>query len=186
MSTFTEPPPAFDAPIIDPTLGDDVIAHLANQIASAQRLLQIVLEQGAAIRARNVQLVVHHAGAMQVEMQRRVAIEHARSGLLERAGARLGVTASSVTLELMSQLFDSARAALTRERCALLRGLLEELKREHTVNRVLMQQELAFLDHLLRLVDGDGTGGYDAAGERPTTAGAGAASTHRHVFNLEV
>ncbi len=58
-----------------------------------------MLEQGAAIRVRDVETVVRYAGAMQVEMQRRVSIEQTRAQLLERAGVRLGVTAASVTLE---------------------------------------------------------------------------------------
>ena len=37
-----------------PGLGDDVVAHLDAQIASARRLLSAVLRQGQAIRAREV------------------------------------------------------------------------------------------------------------------------------------
>ena len=54
-------------------------------------------------------------------------------------------------------------AQIARARSAQLRGLLFEAQREHSVNRALMSQELAFLDHLLRLVDGDGPGAYDAS-----------------------
>jgi hypothetical protein len=122
---------------------------------------------------------------MQVEMQRRVSIEQIRSRLLERAGVRLGVTAAAVTLDLLTQLLDRPTADLARERSAQLRGLLEEIKREHAVNRALMHQELAFLDHLLRLMGGDDSGAY-----RPDP-GAGPVSTagrtaQRRVFDLEV
>src|SRR5271168_33759 len=160
MSALTDAGPSGALGFIDAALGDDLIAHLDTQVASAQRLLQIVLEQGVAIRDRDVQMVVRYAGAMQVEMQRRVSVEDTRSRLLERAGVRLGVTPASVTLELLTQLLDPPTASLARERSAQLRGLLEEIKREHTVNRALMQQELAFLDHLLRLIGGDGSGAY--------------------------
>ncbi len=169
---------------IDARLGDDLIAHLDNQVASAQRLLQIVLEQGAAIRERDVETVVRHAGAMQVEMQRRVTIEQTRSHLLERAGVRLGVTAASVTLELLTQLLDGPTADLARERSAQLRGLLEEVKREHTINRALMQQELAFLDHLLQLIGGDGSGAY-RPGRAAAPAGGVSRAGQRRVFDLE-
>ena len=170
---------------VDAALGHELIAHLDSQVASAQRLLQIVLEQGAAIRDRDVQTVVHYAGAMQVEMQRRVSIEDTRARLLERAAAPLGVTPASVTLDLLTQLLDPPTAARARERSAQLRGLLEEVKREHTVNRALMQQELAFLDHLLRLVGGDGSGAYEPAGTpNPTATQPGA--RQRRVFDLEV
>src|SRR3954447_2029661 len=51
-------------------------------------------------------------------------------------------------------------AATARERSAELRGLLEEITREHGVNRALMRQELAFLDHLMRLVGQEPQAGY--------------------------
>ena len=53
----------------------EVLAHLDAQIASAQRLLETVLEQGAAIRARDVHTVVRLAGMLHGEMSRRQAIE---------------------------------------------------------------------------------------------------------------
>ena len=79
MSALTDVRPAGAMGFVDAALGDDLIAHLDTQVASAQRLLQIVLEQGAAIRERDVQTVVRYAGAMQVEMQRRVSVEDTRS-----------------------------------------------------------------------------------------------------------
>jgi len=182
MSVITAPT---DASAGDAALGHDVIRHLDVQLTSARRLLQIVLEQGEAIRARDVQSVVRYAGALQVEMQRRAAIEQERTQLLVRAGAQLGITGASVTLELLSRLLTPEAAIVARERSAELRGLLEEVKREHTVNRALLQQELAFLDHLLRLVGGDDSGAYDAAGERPS-AGPATSAQPRRVFDLEV
>jgi hypothetical protein len=76
---------------------------------------------------------------------------------------------------------DQADAA--RARSAELRGLLFEVQREHAVNRALMSQELAFLDHLLRLVDGDGAGVYDAAASTPR-AGRGSAYAPRRVLDM--
>ena len=55
---------------------------------------------------------------------------------------------------------------MARERSSELRGLLEETQREHHVNRALMSQELAFLDHLLRLAGAGGDTVYDRAGDR--------------------
>jgi hypothetical protein len=49
------------------------------------------------------------------------------------------------------------------ERSAELRGLLAEIAREHATNRALMRQELAFLDHLTRLM----TPGHADTGYRP-------------------
>ena len=120
-------------------LGSDVLAHLDAQIASVQRLLEIVLEQGAAIRARDVHTVVRFAGLLHGELARRGPVEATRSLLLERAGALLGIPAAAVTLSRLSVLLDPARAQLAAERSAQLRGLLEELRREHACNRALMQ-----------------------------------------------
>jgi hypothetical protein len=150
----------------DAKLTADVLAHLEGQLVSARALLEIVLEQGQAIRRRDVHEVVRHTGRMQAELQRRHQIETDRARLLERAGARLQIASGAVTLEALTALMDPAAAAIARARSAELRGLLSEVQREHIVNRALMTQELAFLDHLLRLVDVEGTGGYGAAATR--------------------
>ena len=66
-----------------------------------------------------------------------------------------------------------AGRARGRERSAELRGLLAEIAREHGINRALMRQELAFLDHLIRLIGqepetGYRPGGSDRAAPSPT------------------
>jgi hypothetical protein len=168
----------------DGILTYDVLAHLDAQLVAVRRLLQIVLEQGAAIRERDVHNVVRLAGILQAEMQRRIQLEDERMLLLERAGARLGVTASSVTLSLLERVMDPSAVPTARSRSSELRGLLSELQREHGCNRALMHQELAFLDHLLRLID-DGPGAYNAGGERPNATQSLLAS-RRGVFDQEV
>jgi hypothetical protein len=161
-------------PVEGDPLASDVLAHLDAQIASVQRLLEIVLEPGAAIRARDVHTVVRFAGLLHGEVARRREIEETRSRLLERAGAQLGIPAQAVTLTRLSVLLNAADARLAAERSARLRGLLEELRREHSCNRALMQIELSFLDHLMRTLSLDaGVDGYDPRGS--TTAGASAA-----------
>jgi hypothetical protein len=152
----------------DTLLGEAVIAHLEAQLSSARALLAIVLDQGKAIRARKVHEVVLQAGRLQAELHRRRRIEDERTRLLDRAAARLQIAAGAVTLAALTKLMDERSAQLARERSAELRGLLEEAQREHIVNRALMSQELAFLDHLLRLVDIDGSGAYGKAAARPT------------------
>jgi hypothetical protein len=180
MTVLVQQSPQFDA-----GLTIDVIAHLDAQLVSARRLLQIVLEQGAAIRARNVQDVVALTGLLHVELQRRAMIERDRSRLLERAGVRLGVAPGAVSIGLLDAVMDPLRAPDAHARSAELRGLLEEVQREHHVNRALMNQELAFLDHLLRLADTDRHLGYDAAGDHNRTTGPRLSSRHR-VLDLEV
>lgn len=155
-------------------LACDVLAHLDAQIASVRRLLEIVLEQGAAIRARDVHTVVRLAGLLHGELMRRQQIEDARSRLLKHAGALLEIPAQAVTLTRLSVLIEPAHARLAAEHSAQLRGLLEELRREHSCNRALMQIELSFLDHLMRSLSLDASvHSYDPRGSTSSGASAG-------------
>jgi len=146
-------------------LGTDVLAHLDAQLDSARRLLDLVLRQGAAIRRQDVDEVLARLSDLQVEMELRGQLEQQRTALLNRAGAQLGVAGHAITLEAMTSLMDAASAATARNRSAELRGLLAEIQREHTVNRALMRQELAFLDHLTRLMSGQEDLGYRRPGD---------------------
>lgn len=151
-------------------LAAEVLAHLDAQIASARSLLEVVLEQGAAIRSRDVQSVVRLAGIMRGEMGRRQLLEEERMKLLQQSGERLGVPAQAVTLSLMGTLMSAEDAQRTDARSAELRGLLHELQREHVGNRALMQVELGFLDHLMRMLALDGNQGYDPRGGSTSTS----------------
>src|SRR5947209_17769687 len=86
----------------DQDLAQDVLTHLEVQLASARGLLQVVLEQGTAIRARDVPAVVTLTGVLQTELQRRSSIELARAHLLEigRASCRERVAISVVRVAL--------------------------------------------------------------------------------------
>ena len=168
----------------DAALTTGVIAHLEAQLVAARRLLQVVLEQGVAIRNRDVRGVVQLTGVLQVELQRRQLLDSERLALLQRAGARLGVPAASVTLALLETLMDPDSALVAGARSAELRGLLETVQREHHVNRALMSQELAFLDHLLKLAGVAGHESYNAGGDRLATTAADV--TGHRVFDLEV
>lgn len=166
----------------DEVLTREVLAHLGTQLESARRMLAVVLDQGAAIRQRDVQKVVELASALQSEMHRREVIESERMELLERAGAKLQVSAHDVSISMLADLMPDDAAFVARERQAELRGLIEEIQLEHHTNRALMQQELAFLDHLLRLAGS--AGGYEADGEPASTSKA-SRLTRRPVFDLE-
>jgi hypothetical protein len=148
----------------DRALGVEVLVHLEAQIGSARSLLAVVLEQGKAIRARDVDTVVRLAGILRGEMGRRQLLEEERSRLLARSGARLGIAAEAVTLEHLCTLMDDAFAERASALSAELRGLLRELQREHSCNRALMQIELGFLDHLMGVLALDGVTGYDTHG----------------------
>lgn len=146
-------------------LGGAVLAHLDAQLASARRLLDAVLRQGAATRRQEVETVLHCLTEIQGEMERRGHLEHERTTLLVSAAAQLGRPAHEVTLDALSLLLAPVEATAARERSAELRGLLAEIQREHQTNRSLMRQELAFLDHLVRLFGADeGTGTYGPGG----------------------
>jgi hypothetical protein len=145
----------------------ELLVHLDTQINSAQRLLSLVLDQGKAIRSRDVDVVLSKLADVQTEMGRRGALEQDRAALLQRAGAALGLSAAQVTLEHLCTLVSPAAAETARQRSAELRGLLAEIAREHGINRALMRQELAFLAHLTRLVGQDTEPGYG----RPAGAG---------------
>jgi flagellar biosynthesis/type III secretory pathway chaperone len=162
----------------DEVLANEVLVHLDEQLVAARRLLQVVLEQGVAIRRRDVRGVVELTAALQAELQRRAQLEANRASLLQRAGTRLGVAGASVTLSLIESLMDDAAAERARALSSELRGLLEVVQREHYCNRALMSQELAFLDHLLRLTGMGGETGYSAGGDRVATSAA-QASGHR-------
>ena len=145
----------------------ELLVHLDTQINSARRLLGFVLEQGKAIRKRDVDVVLARLTDVQTEMGRRGALEQERAALLQRAGAALGVPAAQVTLERLCSLVSPGAAEAARQRSAELRGLLAEIAREHGINRALMRQELAFLSHLVRLVGDEHETGYQPSGAPP-------------------
>ncbi|MGO9488552.1 MAG: flagellar export chaperone FlgN [Solirubrobacteraceae bacterium] len=165
------------APARDDALASEVIVHLDEQIASTRSLLAVVLEQGAAIRARDVKSVVRHAGILRGELVRREMLEERRGALLARCGERLGIEAEAVTVAALQGFMSPAQCEHALGRSSELKGLLHELSREHACNRALMQIELGFLDHLMGMLALDGSGGYDPSGtsttgDRPRPGGA--------------
>jgi hypothetical protein len=148
----------------DEQLAGEILRHLDAQIDSARGLLAVVLEQGSAIRRRDVPSVVRQAGILRGEMSRRQLLEEDRGRLLERCGERIGVAPEIVTLEELRGLMSAAQGEQALARSAQLKGLLGELQREHSTNRAVMQVELGFLDHLMGLLALDGVSGYDTHG----------------------
>jgi hypothetical protein len=153
-----------EQPRTDAELSAAVLAHLDVQIESARCLLGSILAQGQAIRARDVEGVVARLAEVKTEMARRADLEEQRTNLLVRAGIALGVPAPQVTLDAMTMLMPVNEGARARQRSAELRGLLAEIAREHGINRALMRQELAFLDHLVRLIGQEPDTGYHPGG----------------------
>ena len=169
-----------------PGIGEDVIAHLDAQIASARRLLDAVLRQGLAIRGREVESVLARLADIQAEMGRRAALEDSRTAILMAAGTALNLPPHTVTLEALSQLLQPAQATAAAERSARLRGLLAEVTREHAINRALMRQELSFLEHLTRMLGGGSeSAGYGPPGTPGPTSARPNGRTALHVLDLE-
>ena len=71
------------------TIEFSLLAHLDAQIASARKLLQLVLEQGAAVRGRDAEAVLIRMSEIQAEMGRRATLEINRTSLLQEAGRAL-------------------------------------------------------------------------------------------------
>ena len=151
-------------------LGSAVLRHLGEQLASANRLLEAILRQGAATRKQDVDAVLACLTEIQGEMERRAKLEQDRTALLVGAAGLLGRQPHEVTLDALVSLMMPAEGVAARERSAELRGLLAEIQREHVVNRALMRQELAFLDHLVRTFAADEAPGYRPPAESQTAA----------------
>jgi hypothetical protein len=160
------------------TFGDGVLVHLDAQLVSARRLLELVLKQAGCIRERDAEGVLARLAEIQGEMERRGGLERQRAQLLQHAAVHANVPAHEIDLELLTTLVEPHTAAAARQKSAELRGLLAEIAREHLVNRALMRQELAFLDHLTRLIGGDEPLGYRPATTLP-------APTAHRVLDLE-
>jgi hypothetical protein len=152
----------------------ELVNHLSRQVRSAQRLLELVLAQGVAIRARDVEAVLARLADLQGEMAQRLMLEQERERLIGDAASALGVLPDDVDVESMLMLEPHADGADARRLSAELKGLVIETERMHDQNRVLIRQELSFLDHLMRLMSGAWQAGYSPTGmtTAPQTANA--------------
>lgn len=170
-------------PVISTTgqLGTALLAHLDDQLRSADRMLDLVLRQARAVRVRDIEVVLALVGQIQAESDARARLESDRTALLTQAGAQLGVHGSAITIDAFCSILDPATAFEARERSERLRGVLREVRDEHLVTRALMRQELAFVDHLVRLMGDtdDANNGTYAPPSGPRSAAAPPRQTHR-------
>lgn len=144
-----------------------LLEHLDRQILSSQRLLQSVLAQSDAIRRQDVEALLARIGDIQTEMANRAQLERERDLLLVDAARRIGVAPETLDLEQMLGAVPPAEAERARAKSAELRGLITEIGRVHGQNRILIRQELQFLDHLLRVMSGSPQGAYSRLGFDP-------------------
>lgn len=142
----------------------DLLGHLDRQVVSARKLLGIVLAQTEAIKRQDVESLLARMGEVQLEMRTREQLECERDALIRAAAVRLGVLPGEIDIDSILALVPAPSADQARALSAELRGLLHEIGQVHTVNRVLIRQELTFLDHLMRVVSGAPQAGYSPAG----------------------
>jgi hypothetical protein len=141
-----------------------LLDHLRRQLESSRRLLEIVIQQSDAIRRQDVAVVLASLTDVQAEMAYRGRLEQERDLLLLEAASDRGVAPETIDLDAMLVGQPAAEAAEARALSAELRGLLEEIGRIHQQNRVLIRQELTFLDHLMRVLSGTPQTAYSRAG----------------------
>ena len=142
----------------------ELLDHLVRQVDSARKLLGIVLAQSDAIKRQDVESLLARLADVQLEMRTRERLEHERDTIIRVAAAQLGVPAADIDIDKILATVPAGDATEARTLSAELRGLLKEIGQVHSVNRVLIRQELSFLDHLMRLLSGTPQAGYSAAG----------------------
>ena len=145
-----------------------LIEHLDRQVESARRLLGIVIEQSSFIRQQDVEGVLVKLAELQGEMVTRAQLEQERDHLIQLAATALGVAPHEVDLDAMLALEPQLDGQRARSLSAELKGLITEMARLHEQNRLLVRQELSFLDHLMRVLSGTPQSGYSAAGVSST------------------
>jgi hypothetical protein len=159
--------------VIDAQTGvNGLVTHLEQQVASARRLLRIVLAQGDAIRNQDTEGVLALLADIQTELTTRDRLEIERDAILRATGVRLGIPVDAVDLEAVLAVAPPHEAAPARTLSAELRGLLQEVERTHETNRILIRQELSFLAHLMRVLSGTPSAGYSATGWAPAPQAA--------------
>jgi flagellar biosynthesis/type III secretory pathway chaperone len=138
--------------------------HLQRQLESSRRLLEIVLGQRDSIRKQDVESVLASLTDVQSEMAYRARLEQERDAILLEAALANGVAPDALDLEAVLVGTPAHEAAQARALSAELRGLITEVGRIHDQNRILLRQELTFLDHLMRVMAGTPQAGYSPEG----------------------
>ena len=111
--------------------------------------------------------VLARLAELQGEMAQRLVLEKERERLIGAAASRLGLPFEEVDIEGILSLEPGRDGGPARRLSAELKGLVDETARIHAQNQVLIQQELSFLDHLMRLLSGSWQAGYSPTGQTP-------------------
>ena len=83
----------------------ELLVHLDTQLSSARRLLGLVLDQGKAIRKRDVDAVLGKLAEVQTEMGRRGALEASNTDMSE---AMVAMIESQRAYQLVSKAISTA------------------------------------------------------------------------------
>ena len=142
----------------------ELLTHLEAQVASAERLLATVTAQTEAIKTQDVQLLLTRLGDVQAELGVRKRLELERDRLVNAAAVRRQLPADTIDLEALLDGLPPEVCARARELSAHLRAVLARVGQVHGTNRVLIRQELTFVDHLLRVLSGTPQAGYSPGG----------------------
>lgn len=148
----------------------ELLTHLEAQVASAERLLATVSAQTEAIKRQDVQTLLARLGDIQAELTVRKRLELERDRLINAASVRLQVPREQIDLDAMLLGAPPETALRARALSTHLRAVLARVQQVHGSNRVLIRQELTFVDHLLREISGIPQAGYSPGGwTAPTT-----------------
>jgi hypothetical protein len=142
----------------------ELITHLEAQIASAERLLATVLAQTEAIKTQDVPALMARLGDVQAELGVRKQLELDRERLIQAAAARRAVAVTTVDFEALIEGTPPETAGTARMLSTHLRTVLARVAQVHANNRILIRQELTFVDHLVRVLSGTPQPGYSPGG----------------------
>jgi FlgN protein len=141
-----------------------LLEHLARQLGSSRRMLEIVITQRDAIRRQDVETVLASLAEVQAEMGYRARLEQERDNLLAAVAEERGAAPETLDLDEVLAGRPAGECLQARRMSAELRGLIVEVGRIHDQNRILIRQELTFLDHLMRVLSGTPQAGYSPTG----------------------
>ena len=128
----------------------EIVLNLGDQVRLYHRLLDLAQAQLAALQQQDVRLV--HAILQEIEMVMldRSKVEQRRGVAINTVAAELGIPSDEITASLLQGIADVPLAQALESASAKLRGLVKELDVVVGKNRVLLEHELAVIDHMVK------------------------------------
>jgi hypothetical protein len=131
-------------------IAHEICLNLGEQTRVWRRLLDLSQAQLAALQQQDVHAVHALLQELEVAMLDRSRTEVRRSMLLEQAAAKLGMPAAQITRDHISAHCDEPLAQELARAAEELRALVVELDAVTARNAVMLEQELAIIDVLVR------------------------------------